>query len=145
MSHRWQRGPTDVDTPLRLIDPWGDLPTADKNGQSERSRCQAQDDDQLTLAARQESVLVTETHQPRNQQDCRPDRANAVRAGAAVAFLRSRRARCLMLPRLRLRCSGNRLCDLVPAYVHNPGQSAQDVRDSGNNANASSIRRLNGS
>ena len=57
---------------------------------------------------------------PGLNQICRPDQANAVRAGAAVAFLRPRHARCVKLPRLRLRCSGKVLRDLDPAYM-NPG------------------------
>ena len=55
---------------------------------------------------------------PDYSRNCRPDRANAVRAGAAVAFMRSHCARCVILPRLRLRCSGVTLCDLDPAYVN---------------------------
>ena len=52
---------------------------------------------------------------------CRPDRANAVCARAAAALLKSRHARCAVLLRLRLRCSGIGLRDLDPAYVRNPG------------------------
>ncbi len=42
---------------------------------------------------------------------------HARRAGTAVAFLRSHRACCAGLPRLRLRCSGNGLRDLGPAIM----------------------------
>ena len=58
---------------------------------------------------------------PDYSRDCRPDRANAVRAGAAVAILGFLRARLVEQPRLRLRCSGNALRDLDPAYMNNRG------------------------
>ena len=55
-------------------------------------------------------------------RDGRPERATGVAAGTSVARRPLNQPQDVPVPCRRLRCSGNLLRDLVPAYANNPGR-----------------------
>jgi hypothetical protein len=71
---------------------------------------------------RNRSANFAQLSRPDYSATCRPERANAFTAGTSIACRRLHREPTAVSCLSRLRCSGNRLRDFVPAYVNDPAQ-----------------------